>query len=453
MSYRHDAASTAIALNALASSDHAVTAANLEAALLGQSASLDLAQALLDHARSGYGVQTRPRIAETARDPVESLAVIVRGHPRSLTRAPTETLADAARADDDTTRRWADVARYALTARRDWDASLPDSRPTGEAGWSLAADAARLAHAAFGHTASIADQLDAAGRYVEADAFRQADASGLPLAASEVVDTAHAGPIAPVDDPRPPARVGIIRNTNQLVDAQRRLPRLLRQAPTMSPRSVKIVALGQIRLAGILAAEASDTDAVDYPSRLHTLASASHAARLSHLQVETFHRTDKRPEHQSLELLTAARRQLDPASTQRIAHALLQTAPEIFDTLHAVAQREHANLRWYIPAPVEEHLPWKIGRSGIEDELASLAETAHQIAVDATESKPTHTPAPHDILSHLATNRARPPDPRQQTVRTPRPRHTSDHQHQPTTATGSYGRPAGQDARTGHLTL
>lgn len=453
MSYNQDAAHAAIALNALASHPERVTARNLEVAMLGQSAALDLAEALLAHTRSGYGAQAQPRIAETARDPVETLAVLVHGHPRSLTRAPTDVAAEAAASDQDSSRRWADVARYALAARHQWDNSLPATRPRGDSAWALAADAAHIAAAATRHTASIAHVLDDAGRHQEAEAFRQAGISGLPIVATEVLATAAAGDLAPINDPHPPAQVMLIRGPDDLSAAEKRLPRLLRQSPTLSPRSVKIVALEQTRLAAKLAAQVGDAGLRD---RLLTLSHAPQVQRLAVAQAGTIHRTEQRPEHQTLELLTATRRHpLRPAEADRIARTLLQTAPDIFDTLHAAARREHTNMRWYIPTPTTAGMLWAVGHTRIDDDLAGLAQTAHTVAVPPEPTLPDAVPAPRDILAALEVNRQRATEPRQQGA--PAYHHVHRHSHRrapaPTLAPANPPDPAHDNRRDSRRNL
>jgi len=207
----------------------------------------------------------RPAVADLEAQPVATLGVLLRWHPRGPASefAPTDR---AERAPDSPLgREWQQAARHALLAETAAAALSPGWNAPAEVAWGAVAE-----HAAAVEAFAVADtDLHRLAAAHPGSVLPTGAPPGLRTAAAEVQRVAHGGALLLVPDPEPPAgpvpRRGAVRAVaaaEHLPDAQLRVAALLAAPPALL--MLTSTAVGQAR-AALLAAQLLRTAARSAP--------------------------------------------------------------------------------------------------------------------------------------------------------------------------------------------
>lgn len=139
--------------------------------------------------------------------------------------------------------RWGNVAEWATAAQHEWHQSTLTSRPTGRAAWSEVADLASLAETIGLLDADIADSLAEAGRWHDAQNFRNSQPKLLATAQNVRTLVAEAGPLPTAPDLKPATtgEVLLIPTPEALPQALDRLSVLITSAADLPPAQVELI--------------------------------------------------------------------------------------------------------------------------------------------------------------------------------------------------------------------
>ncbi len=345
-----------------------VSEGDLDVALTGRAAVLDLVGAVHEGLTGAGGHGHSPRAGDLDAHPARLMGHLLAQQPRPPgTRALSDALAHPAATA--TGALWAGVAGHAVVAGHDWAGSNPSSRPTGAQAWTAVTANAALAEAVTLLDPVLAASAAAAGRPLLAEQLTEAAWSGLAGAAGAVREVAGRGLRPPLLDvvPAPSNTLVPVRQLSDLPAAVDRLGHLLATSRSLGPvdvqRVARAMAVTSVHTARLLA------DTLGYPAppgRLvvveglveHGGLLARAAARPA--RTETLFPSNPRPLMQA-QVLTRYLGPLDQGAPRaaagsvtpgRDAAVLLECARSLAAAtgqLHLVAQREVAGRRWLVP--------------------------------------------------------------------------------------------------------
>lgn len=364
MSWREETEATARHLARLLARATPVQPVDLDAALIGRRAVLDLAATVhLDLTGLGSGTAA-PTLAGLAEHPVRTLGQLIHRQPRPHPDLPLSQVV-ASSTSDATGKLWERVAVHASVARHHWMTALPASRPSRDAAWSALDHTAALVHAVTALDRGLAATAQAAGRPGVAQDLHQASSAGLSAAAAAVRTLAAAGPLPDVTDLRQPPtrRLLPVRDVTEVTPALRNLHEQLLAARHMSPAHVQLTAgvLARVALhAAVLAETAAPHRGGEWgpelAASLHEHGSHLVTAARTPRRTETITPGDPLPLAQATEIvrwLTAhpARPSLaTPGRDLATARDIALATSNLTQVLDLVARRHHDDGQWVIPS-------------------------------------------------------------------------------------------------------
>ena len=308
-----------------------------------------------DHVRWSTALAVLARVPDA---PVASLGLLAHveaqlGLDSTPPRRPTDLLTRPS--EHDYEHQWQRVLGTAIAAGESWGGLAGEI--TQEAQWTVAANAASLAAA----ITTLDRQLipaagQALGRATREDLETSVSGSHLRMAALQVLDVASRGPLPSLDALAWQVRRGPVpvHNAYSLVEAQSRLPALIRQARGLTPADVAAVATTQA-LAHRLAPSALGDEVPARVERAQAIADHLTRAVPGVQQLRTLP-SGPGPETDSLvrvqvnemsRYLMRAAKQPQPG-TDRSVRAMLDLAPAVIHAAHAVTARELREGRWLI---------------------------------------------------------------------------------------------------------
>lgn len=144
---------------------------------------------------------------------------------------------------------WQQIAKHATVALSAWHSADPQSRPRGEQGWAVTAQATALVLALQVLTQDLHHDLTRFGQLEQAAQLHDASPAGLQVVADRVLDIATRGPL-PRSDLRPPPRPFRVASPHAVAPAQQRLVELLgRPGTDLHPKDVATIAEFQALIA------------------------------------------------------------------------------------------------------------------------------------------------------------------------------------------------------------
>ncbi|MBL8929333.1 MAG: hypothetical protein JNL54_04340 [Kineosporiaceae bacterium] len=354
-------ADLAAALARVITTPHPIPAADLDHALLGYQATLDLARHV-HRDLTGSSQRATPRlISEAERNPIGLLGRLLHDVPRIHTDSAITVLdcpVNSAAGRD-----WSQVARHAVLAATTWQTSDPTSRPTGSHARAELADLAALTQGVLATTDTLTASLDHTGRRDQAAQVRHVRASGLAIAAelTQRHTTTHPTP-APAELVGPDAaRVLVPRVPHDVPEALRRLATQLRGTTSITPRDVELIA----QTTAGTAHHASQTLArTGIPADTAIAGMLRQHAELFARATDTTRRlaaldpSDPKPVLQTQALhqhLAAARRAVMLPPTD-VARAIAAELPDLTGALDHLTRRQLDQGRWL--TPTEGNGPW-----------------------------------------------------------------------------------------------
>ncbi len=409
MTYRHDMHHLAVALARVLQTGGAIPEQDLDIAVGAHTATVALLQQVHRDV-TGTGQRAGPlHIAEAERHPVGLLGRLLADVPHLSDAAPSQILATTPVSS--VGEQWKAIARSATLAAAEWQSIPPGGRPTGDAAWAELADVASLTQGLLAASDDLADSLARAGQTPAAEALRQVARSGLGVAAEQTHRIAVTGPLpAGPDHVRPPSRRPFAPRTSEdLPEAFHRLSHMIRNAGSISPRDIEIIAQNAAAAAHhgsqVLARHGDTAGAAVLHRHAELLARATDTTR----RLATIEPTDGRPVTQAQAIyqhLAAGRRRQELPSLDSVR----AYAAELTDVTTALNDAAHHQIRrgaWLTPS---EHSD--LDRPHWTP--ANQADTAPRIA-DRLQDAAAHITSP-DAQRHLpgpGRARGRPAPPRE----------------------------------------
>jgi len=364
MSWREETEATARHLARLLARDGHVTAADLDAALTGRRAVLDLARTIhLDLTGLGSG-SAAPTLEGLVEHPLRALGQLIHRQPRPHPQLPLSVIT-ARSSTDATGKLWKRVAVHASLAEHHWRAALPGSRPRGDHAWSALDHVAALAQAVNTLDRHLAASAQHAERPELAEQLRQAAGSGLGTAAAAARALAAAGPLPDVADLRqPPTRQLLtVRDVTEVAPALRNVADQLLAVRHVSPGHLQMVtgftaraALHAAVLAEAAAPHRGREWAPELAAALHEHGTHLTAVSATPRRTETVNPSDPLPLAQATEVarwLTshpATPVGATPGRDLATAREVALAAAGLTEVLDVVARRHLDGGLWVVPS-------------------------------------------------------------------------------------------------------
>lgn len=294
--------------------------------------------------------------------------------------------------------RWQRVLSAAIVARASWS----DFAPATAAGeWTLAADAASIAAAVSTLDRSLLPVLGRTLTDPQArdDVAMSVSGAHLRTAALRVLDLALTGPLPSLDADAWHSRRGpaAVHSPYSLIDAQSRLPQLLRESGPLPPADIVAVATAQALAHQFAAATLGGTD---FERGREVSAIAQQLAEVSPASTRQLHTlvgisqadTDGAVRVQALEITRylLAARTTPIAGAERVADALVDLAPPVIQAATAVATRELREGNWLItygPRPdlYAQRYPFRDLKIGMHDQERKVELPRLMVALNRAE--------------------------------------------------------------------
>lgn len=306
---------------------------------------------------------------------------------------------------------WAAVGRHAVLARAAWSEIEPIRVPPLQQ-WSAVADVAALAQA----VAVVDQDLAEAARRMAAPAWRPlaaATRAGLRTTAESAAALAAGGPLP--EWGREAGSLLLVRSPADLPAAQQRLVEQLDAAAGLSPRSVVLVATGQVRLlaagAAVLGSEPAHAGRVAEARELQER--VSRAVASGHLLAARGQQDDRRPVAQCREMVGVleARRALS-ARLPRMERlgafgAMLDRVPAVLAAVSRQAEHGVRSGQWLVPDVGHRSIATRrwvpVARGGGTPPLcAELAAAAARAAAGRPAPLPPLAPPPREVLAGIS---------------------------------------------------
>jgi hypothetical protein len=241
MNYRQEIDTLARGLGALLASRDQLTGTDLEAGIVGFTATARLLRDVhLDLV--GTGAHAPRDLIALERNPVGVLGRLLQDIPALPQAAMTDIQSTPALTEAGA--HWRVVARAAVLAHHDWTTALPSSRPTGPTLQAELVVHARIAEALAVTGPNLARDLRAAGRDTDAAQLLSATTSGLRITAAASRHAAQLGAAPQLAEltQQAPAVVLAVRRASHVPAALYRLASLVEGTRHLTPQHVQLIA-------------------------------------------------------------------------------------------------------------------------------------------------------------------------------------------------------------------